>query len=485
MSVQTINNQQKIINEFYVFAVLVVSTIAATTLGSWYCWNFHYLDFPRTKIDLGIILCTAYSIWSISLYGIYHQRKHWNLNKDSVSNNNWLFIPSSITLLFWPALGSGTLDLIINIFEFSWYYLCLFTISLSILMAAIYIPAFVSSAYARVDKKVNTIAQIFLAITLFLIFIFYSYLLNNREFENNFSSQYLFIGKAHPTIDFKDDVTDGKINSEDLFKIADLIQNSVTNQVNTRNEIEQIFQNLNPYSNLKASPSSKSADYYKKSEELWSRGVRTNMAVELMQAAHKYDSNNIEILTRLSEMELQTSELALAEKHVFKALDINPLLSQNWDTLSGIIANGKEVTGIEKASNLIITAFWFSKNKSKYIDYLSNILKSNNDPKNANLNLARLLALHKIYQFDNVNRKSINFDNIHNNNLYSNYISEFEDLAKKSFLEHNLIKAKIYAQETLIINANNSKIQKLLPMIENEERNGSSKWDRLKLYLFW
>ena len=100
------------------------------------------------------------------------------------------------------------------------------------------------------------------------------------------------------------------------------------------------------------------------------------------------------------------------------------------------------------------------------------------------MNLARFLALHKIYQFDNVSRKSLNFDNI-NNNLYSNYISEFEDLAKKSFLEHNLIQAKIYAKDTLIINANNSKIQKLLPMIEYEERNGSSNWDRLMLYLFW
>ena len=486
MIAQNITDQQVIKTEFYDVALLIISTVAATTIGSWYCWNFHYFDFPRTNIDLGIFSFTTIFIWSISIYGVYHQKKYLNSNKFEILNNHWSFIPSSISLLFWPALGAGTVDLIINIFEFSWYYFCLSVISILILILSTYIPAFISSAFANTYriKRNKTPAQILLLITLILIFVFYSYLLNKKDFENNFSSQYLFIGKAHPTLDYKDDVIDGDINSEALLKLVDLIQTSVTQQINTRNEIEGIFEKLNSYSKLKSATNTKSIEYFKKSEELWSRGVRTNMAVELMQAAHKYDSNNIEILTRLSEMELQTLELTLAEKHVVKALDINPLLSQNWDTLSGIIANEKEVTGIEKASNLIITAFWFSKNKYKYIDYLSNLLKTNNDPKNVKLNLARFLALHKIYQFDNVSRKTLNFDNI-NNNFYSNYISKFEDLAKKSFLEHNLIQAKIYAEDTLIINANNSKIQKLLPMIEYEERNGSSNWDRLMLYLLW
>jgi len=392
MSAQNITNQQVIKTDFYDVALLIISTVAATAIGSWYCWNFHYFDFPRTNIDLGIFSCTAIFIWLISILGVYHQKKYLNSNTVEISNNHWSFIPSSIALLFWPALGAGTLDLIINIFEFSWYYFCLSVISILILILSTYIPAFISSAFANTYriKRNNIPAQTLLSITVILVFVFYSYLINRKDFENNFSSQYLFIGKAHPTLDYKDDVIDDDIDSEALIKFVDLIQTSVFQQINMRNEIEGVFEKLNSYSKLKSTPNTKSIEYFKKSEELWSRGVRTNMAVELMQAAHKYDSNNIEILTRLSEMELQTLELTLAEKHVVKALDINPLLSQNWDTYSGIVANGKEVSGIEKASNLIITAFWFSKNKSKYIDYLSNLLKSNNDPKNAKLYLARL-----------------------------------------------------------------------------------------------
>ena len=467
------------------FISVVIFTFIGAALGVWLTWNFDYIDFSR-HFGYGILIgATGLLIVGAMLWFVWSQYK--TLGNQIAPFQPFRLGVVCVNAFSWVSLIALTACLMVTTLAFTFYSLSLFVIGLGVIAMSATFCFNTLYGFAIHGPLVRRDAWSWLSLlaTVLCAAVLVHGFSQDHKFATGFISSQLFLGEGRTNKQLQASDIPEELQAEQAHEKIAQIRTQIARQadLSVQNAPEVLRQVGGAIEQLKQLPSAfeveRQPDQAQKLRDqaivLLDRNQRINFAKELLQRAFTLDPLDPELLRRLGDAEWKTALPINALQRFLLVLRLEPTKPENWLGYAkslAVQAKTKEALSIDQSVQANLAGYWFSADRNKAINKLTELAQASEKGLQARATLAAILSLNRIAHYDKGSTLGSQTQPLPNSRAFESFSTKFLAQAKEDMAAQSWLSAKAFAEYTLVTEPNNetSKSKQAQSIIQEVDR---------------